>query len=886
MIGKTFSQYKILEKLGEGGMGVVYKAHDTKLDRLVALKFLPPQITVSAEDKARFIQEAKAASAVMHPNVCVIYDIAEHKGQQFIIMEYVDGRTLRQMVPVQKLQDAIEYAIQIGEALQEAHSKGVVHRDVKTDNIMVNSRNQVKVADFGLAKLKGSLKLTKTSSTVGTLAYMSPEQIRGAEVDARSDIFSFGVVFYEMLTGHLPFQGEYEAAVVYSIVNEEPLPVHKYRPEISSEVLHVLNRSLEKNPEERYQNVREMVIDLKRVKKEIAHAPRPVLPQPSIEQQPVPGEKDKSGLIPEKEITKIAPSKGRRIGKKHLVIMTSVGCIFVVISAIFFFKPLLKKPLPPMKIVPFANSPSVETDPAFSPDGNQVAYSSNGVDQKDYHIYVKLIGAGVPLRLTQNPGNRFSPVWSPDGRMVAFRQISGKESGIYKIPALGGVGQRLLAIDSANMGVGLDWSPDGGFLVYSYGDSAKTLNGIFMLSLSNLEKRQITFPQNGTWGDSHCKISPNGKWIAFLRQISWETSDILIVPFSGGSEKRITSDNQGIADLAWSQDGTEIIFSSNRGGSYSLWRVPFKGGELKSVATGVEGAGMISVSRKGQRLAYTKGGGRVKIWKGEMPKTEGDIAITSMLIAGNQNDAYGQFSHDGRKIAFSSDASGSGEIWMCDSDGSNSIQLTNFGAGTNSWSPDNRYLAFNSVLQGNRDIFIMNKEGGQLRRMTTESSDEHGPTWSRDGRWIYFTSNRSGGWGTWKLPVSGGEAIQVSKEGGFIHYESKDGRWLYYRDSITLKGIIWKLSLENGQKQLVLNDVGSGSNWVLAEDGIYYTKGSSDSFGSYILFFNFASNSTKKIAMLKQKNIGGLDISPDRGSFLISAWESGGSDIYLLENFR
>ena len=177
MIGQVVSHYRIIEKLGEGGMGVVYKAHDTKLDRLVALKFLPQQMTVSEEDKARFLQEAKAASAVMHPNVCVIHDIQEHEGHQFIVMEYVDGKTLRQIIPVKRMQDAITYAIQIGEAVQEAHRKGIVHRDVKTDNIMLNSKNQIKVMDFGLAKLKGSLKLTKTSSTVGTLAYMAPEQI-------------------------------------------------------------------------------------------------------------------------------------------------------------------------------------------------------------------------------------------------------------------------------------------------------------------------------------------------------------------------------------------------------------------------------------------------------------------------------------------------------------------------------------------------------------------------------------------------------------------------------------------------------------------------------------------------------------------------------------
>jgi serine/threonine protein kinase/TolB-like protein len=268
MIGSTISHYKIIEKLGEGGMGVVYKAHDTKLDRPVALKFLPQQITSSNEDKARFLQEARAASAVMHPNVCVIYDIAEHDGQQFIVMEYVDGKTLRQIVPVQKMQTAIDYAIQIGEALQEAHNKRIVHRDVKTDNIMVNTKNQVKVMDFGLAKLKGSLKLTKTSSTVGTLAYMPPEQIEGGEVDARSDIFSFGVVLYEMLTGHLPFRGEHEAAMMYSILNETPQPIQKYLPDVSSEVMHVINRALEKDPEDRYQSMHDIVIDLRRIKRE------------------------------------------------------------------------------------------------------------------------------------------------------------------------------------------------------------------------------------------------------------------------------------------------------------------------------------------------------------------------------------------------------------------------------------------------------------------------------------------------------------------------------------------------------------------------------------------------------------------------------------------
>ena len=263
MIGTTVSHYKILEKLGEGGMGVVYKAHDTKLDRDVALKFLPHHLTATADEQARFLQEARSASALNHPNVCTIYDIADSDGQQFIVMECIDGKTLRQMVPVQKTQTAIDYAIQIGEALQEAHSKGIVHRDVKTDNIMVNSKNQIKVMDFGLAKLKGSVKLTKTSSTVGTLAYMAPEQIEGGEADARSDIFSFGVVLYEMLTGHLPFRGEHEAAMMYSILNEEPQPPSHFSENIPSNIASIMSKALQKDPLSRYQTLQEMIRDLK-----------------------------------------------------------------------------------------------------------------------------------------------------------------------------------------------------------------------------------------------------------------------------------------------------------------------------------------------------------------------------------------------------------------------------------------------------------------------------------------------------------------------------------------------------------------------------------------------------------------------------------------------
>ncbi len=270
MIGKTISQYKIIEKLGEGGMGIVYKAEDTKLDRFVALKFLPHSLNISDDERQRFVQEAKAAAAINHPNVCVIHDIQEQDDQQFIVMEFVQGKTLRELVgatgPVAPT-EALNYAILIGEALQAAHEKGVVHRDIKSENIMVAAKNQIKVMDFGLAKLKGSLKLTKSSSTLGTLAYMSPEQINSSKVDARSDIFSFGVVLFEMLTGKMPFSGDYEAAIMYSILHEEPEPLQKHLPDATSELVHIFNRVLEKDPQDRYQSMSDLVSELRWLQK-------------------------------------------------------------------------------------------------------------------------------------------------------------------------------------------------------------------------------------------------------------------------------------------------------------------------------------------------------------------------------------------------------------------------------------------------------------------------------------------------------------------------------------------------------------------------------------------------------------------------------------------
>jgi serine/threonine protein kinase len=267
MIGKTISHYKILEKLGEGGMGVVYKAQDTKLDRTVALKFLPKHLLCDDEAKKRFELEAKAASALNHTNITTIYEIDEVESECFIAMEYIEGKSIKKLIEEKtlSLKEVIDIAIQVCEGLVVAHEKGIVHRDIKSDNIMVTSRRQVKIMDFGLAKLKGASKVTKTGSTLGTLPYMSPEQVQGIEVDRRSDIFSLGVVLYEMITGQLPFKDEHEAAIIYSILNETPEPLARYKSNVPGELQRVVEKALAKDKGLRYQHADELAADLRRL---------------------------------------------------------------------------------------------------------------------------------------------------------------------------------------------------------------------------------------------------------------------------------------------------------------------------------------------------------------------------------------------------------------------------------------------------------------------------------------------------------------------------------------------------------------------------------------------------------------------------------------------
>ena len=395
MIGSEILHYKILEKLGEGGMGVVYKAHDITLNRYVALKFLPQYLTSDSNEKERFYHEARAAASLMHQNVAVIYEIGEHNRQLFIAMEYVEGQTLKKIVEnkseILTIKKVLDIAIQICKGLVAAHDKGIVHRDIKSDNIMLTSKDQIKLMDFGLAKITGATKLTKDGSTVGTAAYMSPEQALGEEVDNRSDIFSFGIVLYELLTTHLPFDAEHQAALVYSIINEDPQPIARFNTKVSPEIERIVFKALTKDKNERYQHIDDLLADLRKEQKNLEYSEASYVKTTS-----------KQRIAQSKsEISERENKVGAFGNKRRVIISASVTVLVTLIALSYLFlfnkkssentNPIFKKSI---AVLPFEN---------LSPDKNNAYFASGTEDM----ILTKLAGIGGLKVISRTSTDRY-----------------------------------------------------------------------------------------------------------------------------------------------------------------------------------------------------------------------------------------------------------------------------------------------------------------------------------------------------------------------------------------------------------------------------------------------------------------------------------------------
>jgi serine/threonine protein kinase/Tol biopolymer transport system component len=765
MIGKTISHYKILEKLGEGGMGIVYKAEDTKLKRCVALKFLPHGLEAHEPERARFLHEARAASALNHPNVCTIFDIKEEGGQNFIVMEYVDGKTLRQLVPIQKIQDALTYAIQIGEALQEAHSNGVVHRDIKTDNIMVNTKNQIKVMDFGLAKLKGSLKLTKTSSTVGTLAYMAPEQIQGGEVDARSDIFSFGVVLYELLTGRLPFDGVHEAAMMYAILNEAPQPVQKYLPEVSSEVLHILNRALEKDPEDRYQSVHEMLIDLRRVKKQSTRVIRSAAWTPS----PAGTQTDASLMAP----ASLAMVK-RSLLKKPVIIIVAV--LLLVLIATVLFKPLFRGGKVTMETYPFQSYKPLRMattgqpiHAALSPDGKYIFYSVDEAGGQS--VWMRQVNVVSNIRILPPLDINYTGfTFSPDGDYIYYTTAQRTmRSALFVIPTLGGTPRKLLDDIQSPVAV----APDGKQLAFLRQYYAKGEEALVVCSADGSNQRNLIVRKGEDFlvgmGGTSPSWSPEGTTIACpVGNTNGMYMSIMLVSLDDHSTRMATPFRWDmVSRVAWMSDGKGLMIVGREhlaGQSNQVWYLDLTSGQVHRLTIDLnnyDGA-TLSLTSDQTKLLVVQQNSNSSIFI--LPDGDSRHARQITSPSADEEGMSGLDWTPDRLLVFASRAGGNDDIWIMNADGSEKQQLTSNSYGE--WSPsvswDGKLITYISERDTTPHIWRMDIDGNNQKQLTTGALDDYYPTFSSDGQWIYFYSYRNNGrQNIWRVPVDGGDPKKV-----------------------------------------------------------------------------------------------------------------------------
>ena len=861
MIGQTVSHYKILEKLGEGGMGVVYKAEDTRLDRLVALKFLPPHLAASEQDKARFIQEAKAASALNHPNVCTIHDIQEHDHQLFIVMEFVDGQTLRGKRETISFKQAIDIGIQIADGLAAAYEKGIVHRDIKPENIMIRKDGIAQIMDFGLAKLKGAAgvsRLTKEGSTVGTAGYMSPEQVQGQDADHRSDIFSLGVLLYELLTGQLPFKGVHETALAYEIVNVDPLPMSSIKPDIDPNLDAVVLECLAKEPDERTQSAKQVSVDLKRYRREssrsrvsrITAAPPLYRPSQVSGEQVVaaPGLAKKTALLPW-----IAAA---------VFLLGMIGLAFLYYQETSREVDVFRFTLTPPENTTFA--PQI---PVISPDGQRVAFvvrdSSAGT-----LIWVRALSSLVATPLT-GTSDAFSPFWSPDSRFIGFFQ-NGKlkkievtggptqtlsdapqgrggtwgnagvivfspsfSSGLQQVSQAGGTPTELTTLDMVRHENSHRWPsflPDGRQFVYFGQGTPDENNALF---LGSLDSKNRTLLLHVT---SNAVFTPPG-YLLFVRERS------LMAQQFNADKGELSGEAFPIAeDVGFEQSRNVGLFSASMNGVLAFGLGAGSSGNRQ----------LVWFDRSGKRL--DKVGTPGIVWDFSLSPDEKRVAFRRVdrqtrnediwmldLLRGTESrftfrparDDDPIWSPDGSKILFDSNPEGVSNLHQKIASGAGSEELllkSTIADYPVDWSADGRYILFGREDPKTKsDLWVLPLTGNRepFPCVNTEATEFTG-RFSPDARWVVYSSDESGKFevyvqafpatsGKWQVSIGGGAAPTWSKDGKEIFYLAPDKRLM----TVDVKTI--GASLEQGiPKPLFATDVDQyvlPNRYVASKDG-------------------------------------------------------------------
>lgn len=736
--GDVVSHYRIVAEIGRGGMGVVYRARDVRLDREVALKCPRPDARLDAKLVQRFLNEARAASRLSHPNVVQVYEVFESDGTPWLASELIEGVDLRSAIRARgglPLEEILQHAEGLSEALAFAHEKGILHRDIKPNNVLIGKDGRAKLADFGLARVFAAADSASRQSTltealtgeghvVGTPGYMSPEQALGRPIDVRSDIFCLGTVLYEMCTGRPAFTASADGDWIDALLHRDPQPISALNHAIPEELARIVRKAIAKRPDERYQHATEMQADVRVVRRRV--------------------ESGSSSLDPFSE------PRPRRLAVPRRVLLLAAGIVaLVAVVALVLIRSIPTGAgdhprVPDARPRQLTGSAGWERDPRLSPDGSLVAFASNAAGNSD--VWIMDTRGGSPLQLTDDPADDGQPVWFPDGSVLAFASNRGGKSSIWKVPRLGGP-PVLIVPDAAFPAI----SPDGRRIAFSRNDADGVLR-IHVAPLDDVSRaRALTREGDGLWYQARPSWSPDGRTICYE-----DFRDLWLVPSDGGSARKLTTDHQYSTDCAWSPDGKTIYFSSKREGTNALWRMPAAGGAPVRLTIGTGPEVEPSVSRDGSRLAYSTFEDTVEIALFDLRSGQ------ETRLGGFRSADSPTFAPDGSSVVFSSQREGKSDLWLQpltrDRPGGPPRRITDHPgtAATPAFSPDGKWIAYFRVLEGQRDIWVVPVLGGPPTQFTDDPGVDIHPAWSPDGTRIAYSSDRGGRAAIWVVPVAGG----------------------------------------------------------------------------------------------------------------------------------